>query len=56
MNLNNPAEMREFFEIMATGYNCVITRFDAERHIVEFNGADKDMEELARALAEKFPE
>lgn len=43
-----------FFELKATAHNCVITNFDLENHIVEFNGADEDLEALAIDLAKYF--
>lgn len=52
--LNDPDNAKEFFNLLATANNCVITRFDFDHHIVEFNGADNDMENLARDIADRL--
>jgi hypothetical protein len=52
--LSDPDNAREFFLLLATANNCVITRFDFEHHVVEFNGADEDMKSLASDIADKF--
>jgi len=56
MDFNDPHNCKVWFKTIAEMFDCVITAYDFEKRIVEFNGADGNLEKLARYIADHTQE